>query len=101
MHGFDFSVPQSITRVRGMCIVVTPEIVSDVLRVPKVKHHDYPGCDRLKTVSKDELIFYFCERLSNWGENQFTYCLRFIKGLWFFNIVITLFLIPYLTIPLS
>ena len=49
--------------------MVTPDIVSDVLRVPKVAHPDYPGCDRLKTVSKDELISSFCERPSDWGEH--------------------------------
>ena len=45
-----------------MHIVVTLEIVSKVLRVPKVEHLDYPGCDRLKTVSKDKLISAFYER---------------------------------------
>ena len=49
--------------------MVTPNIVSDVLHVPKVAHPDYPGCDRLKTVSKDELISSFCERPSDWGEH--------------------------------
>ena len=68
MHEFDFLVSLFITRVRGMRIVVTPDIVSNVLRVPRVEYLDYPGCDRLKTVSKDELISSFCERRSNWGE---------------------------------
>ena len=71
MHGFDFSVPLFITRVRGTLIVVTANIVSDVLRVPRVEHPDYPGCDRLKIVSKDELISSFREHLSNRGEHQF------------------------------
>ena len=61
MHGFYFSVPLFVIRVRGTCIVVTLDIVSDVLRVLMVEHPDYPGCDRLKTVSKDELISSFCE----------------------------------------
>ena len=51
-----------------MRIVVTLDIVSDVLRVPMVEHPDYPGCDRLKTVSKDELISSFCEHPSDLGE---------------------------------
>ena len=33
--------------------MVTLDIVSDVLRVPRVKHLDYLGCDRLKTMSKN------------------------------------------------
>ena len=74
MHEFDFSVPLFHTRVRGMRIVVTPQLVKDVLRVPRVKHLDYPGCERLRTVSKDELKSAFYERPSDWGQRQFTYC---------------------------
>ena len=48
--------------------MVTPDIVSEVLRVSKVEHLDYPGCERLRTMSKDELIFAFCERPSDWGD---------------------------------
>ena len=66
MYGFDYSVPLFVTRVRGMCIVVTPDIVYGVLRVPKVEHLDYLGCDRLRIVSKDELISSFCKHPSNW-----------------------------------
>ena len=68
MHGFDFSIPLFHTRIRGMCIVVTLDIVSDVLRVLRVEHPDYPGCDHLKTVSKDKLISSFCEHPFDWGE---------------------------------
>ena len=65
MHEFDFSVPLFVIRVRGTCVVVTPDIVFDVLRVLRVEHPDYPGCDRLKTVSKDELISSFCKHPSD------------------------------------
>ena len=74
MHGIDHSVPLFFTRVRGMRIPVTPQLVTDVLRVPKVEFPDYPGCERLRTVSKDELNSAFCKRPSEWGERQFTYC---------------------------
>ena len=63
MHGFDFSVPLFVTRIRRTRIVVTPDIVSDVLYVPRVEYPDYPGCDRLKTMFKDKFISSFCERL--------------------------------------
>ena len=89
MHGFDLSVPLFITRVRGTRIVVTLEIVFDVLRVPRAEHPDYYGCDRLKTVSKDKLISAFCECPCNWGERQFTYCSGFAKGPQFLNMVMT------------
>ena len=68
MHGFDFLVPLFVTRIRGICIVVTLDIVPDVLHVPRVEYPDYPGYDCLKTVSKDELISSFCECPFDWGE---------------------------------
>ena len=64
MHGFDFSVPHFITRVRGTRIVVTPQVVADVLYVPKVEFLDYPDYERMRTVSKDKLKSTFCERPS-------------------------------------
>ena len=62
MHGFDFSVPFFSTRVRGTHIVVTLQLVADVLHVLRVEHPDYLGCERLRTVSKDEMISAFYER---------------------------------------
>ena len=69
MHGFDYSIPQFVTRVRGIRMVVTPDIVSEVLHVPRVAYPDYPGCERLRTVSKDELVSLFCGTPSSWGEH--------------------------------
>ena len=66
MHGFNFSVPLFSTRVRGTRIVVTPQLVADVLHVPRVKHLDYPSCECLRTVSKDKMISAFCERPADW-----------------------------------
>ena len=94
MHGFDYSVPCFVTCVRGTRIVVTPDIVSDVLRVLRLEHPDYPGCDHLRTMSKDELISSFCERPSDWGNHQFTSCTTFAKGPRFLNMVITFVLHP-------
>ena len=68
MHGFDFSVPFFSTCIRGMCIVVTSQLVADMLHVLRVEQLDYPGCERLRTVSKDEMIFAFYEHLANWGD---------------------------------
>ena len=94
MHGFDFSVPHFITRVWGTHIVVTPKIVFDVLRVPKIEHPDYPSCERLRIVSKDELMSLFCETSSSWGDRQNTRCLTFTKGSRFLNMVMTFILHP-------
>ena len=74
--------------------MVTPDIVSDVLRVPMVEHPDYPGCDCLRTVSKDELISSFYERPFNWGDRRFTSCTAFAKGPRFLNMVMTFVLHP-------
>ena len=94
MHGFDFSVPLFHTRVRGMCIIVTLQLVADVLHVPRVEFPNYPSCERLRTVSKDELKFAFCERPSEWDECRFTYYLGFAKGPRFLNMVMTFVLHP-------
>ena len=37
----------------------------------------------------------FCERPSEWGERQFTYCSGFAKGPWFLNMVMTFVLYPF------
>ena len=68
MHDFDFSVPLFSTCVQGMRIVVTPQLVADVIHVPRVEHPDYPGCERLRTVSKDGMISTFYECPFDWGD---------------------------------
>ena len=94
MHGIDTWVPHFFSRVRGTCIVVTPEIVSEVLHVLRVAHPDYPGYKRLRTVSKDELSSRFCETPSSWGDHQNTPCSGFAKGPRFLNMVMTFVLHP-------
>ena len=94
MHGFDYFIPQFVTRVRGIRMVVTPGIVSEVLHVPKVMHPDYPGYEHLRTMSKDELLSLFCETPSSWGDRQNTLCSAFAKGLRILNMVITFVLYP-------
>ena len=60
-----------------------------MLCVLKVEFPDYPGYERLRTVFKDELMSAFCERPSDWGERQFTYCSGFTKGPRFLNMAMT------------
>ena len=90
MHRFDTSVPHFITRVRD--IVVTQNIVSEVLHVPRVAHLDYPSCDHLRIVSKDKLSSLFCETPSSWGDCRNTPCSGFAKGPRFLNMVMTFIL---------
>ena len=65
-----------------------------MLHVPRVEFPDYPGCEHLKTMSKDELKSTFYEHPSDWGEHQFTYCSGFAKGPQFLNMVMTFILHP-------
>ena len=74
--------------------VVTSKLVFDVLRVPRVEHPDYLSCERQRIVSKDKMIFAFCECLADWGDHQFTPCKAFAKGPRFMNMVMTFVLHP-------
>jgi len=94
MHGFDSSIPRFLTSVRGIRIVVTPKLISNMLHVLRVSHPDYTGCPHLQTVSKDELISLFCETPSCWGDCQSTHCSGFAKSLRFLNMVMISVLHP-------
>ena len=75
-------------------MVVTLDLISDMLHVLKVEFADYPGCKRLRTMSKDELLSRFCETPSSWGDHQNTPYLGFAKGPRFLNMVMTFVLHP-------
>ena len=94
MHEFDTLAPHFVTRVRGTCIVITLNLISKVLHVLRIAHLDYLGCDRLRTVSKDELLSLFCETPSSWGDRQNTPCSGFVKGPRFLNMVMIFILHP-------
>ena len=55
MHEFDYSVPHFITHVRGTCIVVTSDLISEVLHVPRVEFVDYPAV----------LVFEMCPKMNS------------------------------------
>ena len=95
MHGIDSFVPLFHTHVRGTRIVVIPQLVTNVLHVPRVELPNYPRCDCLRTVSKDEMISAFYEHPSDWGVRQFTPCKAFAKGPRFINMVLTFVLHPF------
>ena len=80
MHEIDRLVPLFFTHVRGTRIPVTPQLVVDVLRVSRIVFLDYPSYERLRTVSRDELMSSFYERPTAWGERLFTPCQPFAKG---------------------
>ena len=68
MHGIDRLVPLFFTHIRGTRIPITPQLVVDMLWVPRIKFPDYPSCECLRTMSKDELMAAFYECPSNWGD---------------------------------
>ena len=94
MHEIDHSVSFFFTFVRGTRIPVTPQLVADVLRVPRIEFSDYPSCERLWTVSNDELMAAFYKRPSDWGDRQVTPSRPFTKGPRFINMVMTFVLHP-------
>ena len=94
MHGIDCSVPLFFTCVRGTRIPITPQLVANVLYVPRIEFPNYPSCERLRTVSRDELMSSFCEHPTAWGKRLFTPCRPFAKGPIFMNMVITFVLHP-------
>ena len=68
MHEIDHSVPLFFTHVRGTRIPIILQLVADVFHVPRIEFPDYPSCECLRIVSRDELMSSFCERLTAWGE---------------------------------
>ena len=56
IHDIDTFVPQFVSTFRGTRIIVTSDLISEVLHVPKVAHLDYPGCEHFRTVSRDDLM---------------------------------------------
>ena len=94
MHGFDYSIPHFITRVRGMRIVVTLDLIFEALHILRVKFANYSGYDRIWTVSKDELSSFFCGTPSSSSDRQNIACSGFTKGSRFLNMVMTFILYP-------
>ena len=50
MYRFDYYVPHFITHVRGTCIVVTSDLISKVLHIPRVKFADYLNYECLRNL---------------------------------------------------
>ena len=63
IHSIDTSVPRFATTFRGTSIVVTPDLISEVLHVPRVAHPDYPSYDRLRLCLEMSFYLTFVRRL--------------------------------------
>lgn len=69
IHDIDTSVPQFVSTFRGTLIVVTLDLTSEVLNLPRVAHPDYLGYESLQTMSRDDLISHFHGTPFVWGGN--------------------------------
>ena len=65
-----------------------------MLHVHRIEFPDYFSCERLRIMSRDELMSSFCERPTAWGKRLFTPCRPFAKGPRFMNMVMTFVLHP-------
>ena len=65
MHGFDYSVPLFVTRVRGKHIVVTPDILSDVCNLIFLFRTKMPWWVLFKVFQKYRLSKSTCHKLSS------------------------------------
>ena len=66
MHAINTSVSRFTTVFRGTYIIVTPELIFEVLHVPKVDRPDYLSHCHLSSIFK-ELASLFCEKAMLWG----------------------------------
>ena len=66
MHVIDIFVPRFTTVFCGTRIVVTSELIFEVLRIVSVDHPDYPSHERLSSIFRDELASLFCEKAMMW-----------------------------------
>ena len=94
MHKIDRSVPLFSTRVRGTRSPVTPQLVADVIWVPRIEFPNYPSCERLRIVFRYELMSSFYEHPTAWGERLFTPYQPFAKVPRFMNMVMIFVLHP-------
>ena len=94
MHAIDTFVSRFTIVFRGTHIVVTPNLISKVLCVPRADHLDYPNHHRLSSISKDELASLFCEKAMLWGGTLNFSTFKFAKGPRILNMVMTFVLTP-------
>ena len=75
--GIVTSVPWFATTFRGTRIVVTLDLIFEVLHVPRLAYPDYPDCKRLRTVPRDKLLV----RLNLFNHMLALFCTKFACNL--------------------
>ena len=81
MHAIDTSIPQFITVFRSIRNVVTPELIFEVLQVPRVDRLDYLNHHHLSFISRVKLALLFYEKAMLWGGTLNFSKTEFAKGL--------------------
>ena len=94
MHAIDTSVPRFTKVFCGTCIIVTQELISKILRIPRADHSDYPSHKHLSSISRDELASLFCEKAMLWGNSLNFSTTEFTKVPRILNMVMTFILTP-------
>ena len=94
MHAIDTTVPQFTMVFHGTRIVVTLELIFEVLHVLKVDCPDYPSHCHFSSISRDELASLFCEKAMLWGGTLNFSTTEFTKGPRILNMVMTFVLTP-------
>ena len=89
MHAINNPVPRFTMVFWGKRIVVTPELIFEVLCVPRVDCPDYPSHHRFSSISRDEFALLICEEAMLWGGTLNFYTTKFAKGPRILNIVMT------------
>ena len=95
MHTIDTSVPRFTTVFWGTRIIVTPELIFEVLYVPRVDCPDYPSHRRLSSISRDELALLYNEKAMLWGGTLNFYTTEFANSPIILNMVMTFVLTPW------
>ena len=94
MHAIDIFVPRFSMVFLGTRIIVTLELISEVLRVPRVNRSDYLSHHHLSSIFRDELALLFYEKAMLWGGTLNFSTTEFVKGPQILNMVMTFVLTP-------
>ena len=94
IHAIDTSISHFTMIFKGTSIIVSSELISEALHVPRVVRLTYPSHPHLHSISRDELAIHFCEMAMMWGGLQNFTTHDFAKGPRILNMVMTFVLTP-------
>ena len=94
IHAIDTSISHFTMIFKGTSIIVSSELISEALHVPRVVRLTYPSHPHLHSIFRDELAIHFCEMAMVWGGLQNFTTHDFAKGPRILNMVMTFVLTP-------